>query len=67
MQATDAKVGHHYIDTLGRVVVAVPERRGCCGCTYSHPYYQHCARGERPLDTNCWEIIFVEVTDEDTH
>ena len=66
MQATDAKVGHHYIDTLGRVVIAIPERRACFGCMYHRPK-SHCERGERPLDTNCCEIIFVEVTDEDTH
>jgi len=38
----EGKVGQHYIDKLGRVVVAVADTRACEGCIYDT--HMHCAQ-----------------------
>ena len=61
----EGEVGQHYIDQLGRVVVAEQERHygHCNGCLYNAP--EDVCNGQFPATTRCSEIIFVEVTDGD--
>jgi len=59
----DAKAGRHYIDKLGRVVVAVgPTKNVCEGCLYRKPD-GGCADAETPNEY-CEDVIFKEVTDQ---
>jgi len=59
----DAKASRHYIDKLGRVVVAVgPTNNVCIGCLYRKPD-GGCADEEVP-DEYCEDVIFKEVTDQ---
>ena len=63
--ATDgeAQASRHYIDKLGRVVVAVgPTNNVCEGCLYRKPD-GGCADEEVP-DEYCEDVIFKEVTDQ---
>jgi hypothetical protein len=63
MPNSRAKAGHHYIDKLGRVVMAIPERNDmeCTGCMYEKS--NGCTFGF-PVDIDCDNVIFVEVTDD---
>ena len=58
-----AKAGHHYIDKLGRVVVAVPESKEICiGCAFANRVGD--CNFKFPTSVYCDDIIFKVVTDE---
>jgi len=64
MPNSRAKAGHHYIDKLGRVVVAVPESKEvvCIGCAFANRVGD--CNFKFPTSVYCDDIIFKVVTDE---